>query len=177
MKSFEKVHPHPSAEMHCQADRRMCDRQNARPDANIPPQIEASGVWPLSQNIPWTEPQCNCPGSESHMPLGSLNPISSSRHDQSLAAFLTESFGLLLQDTRGRLKFCISAASATPRRFDCKVPDVLFTSNDALSIIDQRPGHLLRVCFMSEFQATEKLRVERDDNRGDAHGHRAHAHR
>ena len=55
-KGFEKVHPHASAKMDGQADRRMHDCENSRPDAYIPAQVEADRIWPLSQNIPWTEP-------------------------------------------------------------------------------------------------------------------------
>jgi hypothetical protein len=56
MKSFEKIHPHPSAKMDGQADRCMRDRKNTRPYAYIPPLIETNGIGLLSQNIPWTEP-------------------------------------------------------------------------------------------------------------------------
>jgi hypothetical protein len=48
MEPFEEIHQHPSAQKDGQADRRVKHRENTRPDAYVPTQIEAKRIWPLS---------------------------------------------------------------------------------------------------------------------------------
>src|SRR5260370_42519065 len=121
MKALKKVDPHSSPKMDSQANYCVQDGEDARPNTDIPSQIEADGIRPSSQDIPRPTPKryrkkdqtgigsshaqamaniwrrcCgirqagdrDCQGSESDMPRGSPNPISSFTHAQSLASIV-----------------------------------------------------------------------------------------